>query len=77
MADRTEVASLRSLHARGKGVQKGYARLMGEKMLCALATEGSFTIEGLSSTDSDRDLCTSLAKKLLQQDDVRESARMA
>lgn len=40
-------------------------------MLCALAMEGRFTSEGLSQN---RDLCTSLAKKLLQQDGVRESA---
>jgi hypothetical protein len=54
-----------------KAVQEGYAQLMDEKMLCALAMEGRFTSEGLSQHG---DLCTSLAKKLLEQDGVRESA---
>jgi len=57
-----------------KTTQASCVRLMGKKMLCALAMEGKFMGSGLTTLDEDGDLFSNLARELLQQDGVRESA---
>lgn len=54
--------------------QTACVALMGKKMLCALAMEGKFSGEGLESEDTEGDLFTNLAKELLSQDGVHDSA---
>jgi hypothetical protein len=54
--------------------QTACVALMGKKMLCALAMEGKFSGEGLEAEDTKGDLFTTLAKELLSQDGVHESA---
>lgn len=55
-------------------LQEGLVRLMGKKMLCALAMEGKFSGQGLQAEDLEGDLFSNLAKELLSQDGVKESA---
>lgn len=49
-------------------------RLMGKKLLVALAMEGKFAGEGLQSLDEDDDMLTSMAKELVQKNGIGESA---
>jgi hypothetical protein len=49
-------------------------RLMGKKLLVALAMEGKFAGEGLQSLDEDDDMLTSMAKELVEKSGIGESA---
>jgi hypothetical protein len=49
-------------------------RLMGKKLLVALAMEGKFAGEGLQSLDEDDDMLTSMAKELVEKNGIGESA---
>ncbi|MGH9566317.1 MAG: helicase-related protein, partial [Candidatus Angelobacter sp.] len=49
-------------------------RLMGRKLLVALAMEGKFAGEGLQSLDEDDDMLTSMAKELVQKNGIGDSA---
>lgn len=48
-------------------MQANCLRLMGKKLLVALAMEGKFAGEGLQSLDEDDDMLTSLAKELVEK----------
>jgi len=48
--------------------------LMGKKLLAALALEGKFGSEGLQGLDEDGDLLVSLARELVSEKGVGESA---
>ena len=41
-------------------------RLMGEKLLVALAPEGKFASEGLQAIDGDDDILTAMARELVE-----------
>ncbi|HWH55977.1 MAG TPA: DEAD/DEAH box helicase [Terriglobales bacterium] len=49
-------------------------RLMGKKLLVALAMEGKFADQGLQTLDEDEDMLTSMAKELVQKNGIGESA---
>ena len=49
-------------------------RLMGKKLLVALAMEGKFAGEGLQNIDEDDDMLTSMAKELVEKNGIGESA---
>jgi hypothetical protein len=49
-------------------------RLMGKKLLVALAMEGKFAGEGLQTLDEDDDMLTSMAKELVEKNGIGESA---
>jgi superfamily II DNA or RNA helicase len=49
-------------------------RLMGKKLLVALAMEGKFTGEGLQTLDEDDDMLTSMAKELVEKNAIGEGA---
>jgi superfamily II DNA or RNA helicase len=49
-------------------------RLMGKKLLVALAMEGKFAGEGLQTLDEDDDVLTSMAKELVEKNGIGESA---
>ena len=49
-------------------------RLMGRKLLVALAMEGKFAGEGLQTLDEDDDMLTSMAKELVEKNGIGESA---
>ncbi len=49
-------------------------RLMGKKLLVALAMEGKFAGEGLQSLDEDDDMLTSMAKELVEKNGIGDSA---
>ncbi|MFL6437988.1 MAG: hypothetical protein ACJ71Q_10440 [Terriglobales bacterium] len=49
-------------------------RLMGKKLLVALAMEGKFAGEGLQSLDEDDDMLTSMANELVEKNGIGESA---
>ncbi len=49
-------------------------RLMGKKLLVALAMEGKFAGEGLQSLDEDDDMLTSMARELVEKNGIGESA---
>jgi hypothetical protein len=51
-------------------------RLMGKKLLVALAMEGKFAGEGLQSLDEDDDMLTSMAKELVEKNGIGEGADM-
>ena len=55
-------------------VQANCLRLMGRKLLVALAMEGKFAGEGLQSLDEDDDMLTSMAKELVEKNGIGESA---
>ena len=55
-------------------MQANCLRLMGKKLLVALAMEGKFAGEGLQSLDEDDDMLTSLAKELVEKNGIGESA---
>jgi hypothetical protein len=52
----------------------GCLRLMGRKLLVSLAMEGKFSREGLQSLDEDDDMLTALARELVTENGVGESA---
>ncbi len=49
-------------------------RLMGKKLLVALAMEGKFAGEGLQTLDEDDDMLTSMAKELVEKNGIGETA---
>ncbi len=54
--------------------QRTCLRLMGRKMLVALMMEGKFSGEGIHSMDADDDLLAAMARELVEQGGVGESA---
>ena len=55
-------------------MQSSCLRLMGKKLLVSLAMEGKFSREGLQSLDEDNDMLTSMARELVTENGVGESA---
>ena len=55
-------------------VQASCLRLMGKKLLVALAMEGKFASEGLQAIDGDDDLLMAMARELVQERGIGESA---
>jgi hypothetical protein len=49
-------------------------RLMGKKLLVALAMEGKFASEGLQAIDGDDDMLTAMARELVENKGIGESA---
>src|SRR5260370_2505191 len=49
-------------------------RLLGKKLLVALAVEGKFAGDGLQTLDEDDDMLTSMAKELVQKNAIGEGA---
>jgi hypothetical protein len=47
---------------------------MGKKLLVALALEGKFTSEGLQAIDGDDDMLTAMARELVENKGIGESA---
>ncbi len=47
---------------------------MGKKLLVALAMEGKFASEGLQAIDGDNDMLTAMARELVQNKGIGESA---
>jgi hypothetical protein len=54
-------------------MQEVCLRLMGKKLLVALAMEGKFTSEGLQAIDGDDDLFTAMARELVENKGIGES----
>jgi len=48
--------------------------LMGKKLLVALAMEGKFASEGLQAIDGDDDMLTAMARELVENKGIGESA---
>ena len=55
-------------------MQSSCLRLMGRKLLVSLAMEGKFSREGLQSLDEDDDMLTAMARELVTESGVGESA---
>src|SRR6202011_2930004 len=55
-------------------IQSSCLRLMGRKLLVSLAMEGKFSREGLQSLDEDDDMLTAMARELVTENGVGESA---
>jgi len=55
-------------------MQSRCLRLMGRKLLVSLAMEGKFSREGLQSLDEDDDMLTAMARELVTENGVGESA---
>jgi hypothetical protein len=55
-------------------MQEVCLRLMGKKLLVALAMEGKFASEGLQSIDGDDDMLTAMARELVENKGIGESA---
>lgn len=55
-------------------MQEVCLRLMGKKLLVALAMEGKFASEGLQAIDGDDDILTAMARELVQNRGIGESA---
>jgi hypothetical protein len=55
-------------------MQSSCLRLMGRKLLVSLAMEGKFSRKGLQSLDEDDDMLTAMARELVTQNGVGESA---
>src|SRR5260370_20889853 len=55
-------------------MQSSCLRLMGKKLLVSLAMEGKFSREGLQSLDEDDDMLTAMARELVAENGVGESA---
>jgi hypothetical protein len=49
-------------------------RLMGKKLLVALALEGKFSGEGLQALDESEDMLTAMARELVEKNGIGESA---
>ena len=74
MADRTETASGGEvLRLRGDDAG-GLSPLDGEELLVALAMEGKFASEGLQAIDGDDDMLTAMARELVENKGIGESA---
>jgi len=55
-------------------MQERCLRLMGKKLLVSLAMEGKFSTEGLQALEEDDDILTAMARELVTQRGVGESA---
>jgi len=55
-------------------MQEVCLRLMGKKLLVVLAMEGKFTSEGLQAIDGDDDMLTAMARELVENKGIGESA---
>jgi hypothetical protein len=55
-------------------MQEVCLRLMGKKLLVALAMEGKFNSEGLQAIDGDDDMLTAMARELVENKGIGESA---
>jgi hypothetical protein len=55
-------------------MQEVSLRLMGKKLLVALAMEGKFASEGLQGIDGDDDMLTAMARELVENKGIAESA---
>ena len=55
-------------------MQEASLRLIGKKLLVALAMEGKFASEGLQAIDGDDDILTAMAQELVQDKGIGESA---
>src|SRR5581483_103819 len=55
-------------------MQEVCLRLMGKKLLVALAMEGKFASEGLQAIDGDDDMLTAMARELVENRGIGESA---
>ena len=55
-------------------MQSSCLRLMGRKLLVSLAMEGKFSRDGLQSLDEDDDMLTAMARELVTENGVGESA---
>src|SRR5258708_4077055 len=55
-------------------MQSSCLRLMGRKLLVSLAMEGKFSREGLQALDEDDDMLTAMARELVTQNGIGESA---
>jgi hypothetical protein len=55
-------------------MQTSCLRLMGKKLLVSLAMEGKFSNEGLQGIEDDDDVLTAMARELVTQRGVGESA---
>jgi superfamily II DNA or RNA helicase len=55
-------------------MQEVCLRLMGKKLLVALAIEGKFASEGLQAIDGDDDMLTAMARELVENKGIGESA---
>ena len=56
-------------------MQEVCLRLMGKKLLVALAMEGKFTSEGLQAIDGDDDMLTAMARELVENKGIGETCR--
>jgi superfamily II DNA or RNA helicase len=55
-------------------MQEVCIRLMGKKLLVALALEGKFAADGLQAIDGDDDMLTAMARELVENKGIGESA---
>jgi hypothetical protein len=55
-------------------MQSACLRLMGKKLLVSLAMEGKFCREGLQSLEEDSDMLTAMARELVTERGIGESA---
>jgi hypothetical protein len=55
-------------------MQSSCLRLMGKKMLVSLAMEGKFCREGLQTLEEDEDILTAMARELVTETGIGESA---
>jgi hypothetical protein len=55
-------------------MQSSCLRLMGRKLLVSLAMEGKFSREGLQALDENDDMLTAMARELVTENGVGESA---
>jgi hypothetical protein len=55
-------------------MQEVCLRLMGKKLLVALAMEGKFASEGLQAIDGDDDMLTAMARELVENKGIGETA---
>ena len=56
-------------------MQEVCQRLMGRKLLVALAMEGKFASEGFQAIDGDDDMLTAMARELVENKGIGESAQ--
>ena len=55
-------------------MQSNCLRLMAKKMLVSLAMEGKFSAAGLNAFEEDDDMLTAMARELVRQQGIGESA---
>ena len=55
-------------------MQEVCLRLMGKKLLVALAMEGKFAADGLQGIDGDDDMLTAMARELVENRGIGETA---